>query len=194
MARANGGARVTTRPGAETHQTHPSYLELDRIALGAAMPDTAAHASACATCRAYVDALAASAGAPIPSWVRAPGKARVAPRDWLRAAAARRLGVGFALLACVAVAWGVRRPMQRAGAPSAAAPYVGAKGAAPQSGPALWLYVSDGRNVRLWNGQDPVAPGDVLRLKIRGAGFNNVSVFVPIASPPGYERISRATP
>jgi hypothetical protein len=179
MARAAAGGGVKASPA---QAEHPSFLELERHALGAARSDVGAHLAACAACRERLAPVEAGA---VPAWARALGPRR--RRWWPRLEAAwtapRALVVGAAALAGVAL---LRvegaRPHRDLGA-NVAAPEIAAKGA-----PDVRLFIKRGEGVELWNGADPVVAGDLLRLEVRPAGFTHVSVF-EVARDDSYERL-----
>ena len=158
---------------------HPSFLALDRHALGVAPPEVTAHVATCATCRAR---LAASAPAPaVPAWARALPPRRRAWFVWPVSTRPRVLGLAVAALACVALVWVTGG---RFGTPVGSHDYVGTKG-----GPELWLYVKRGESVALWNGSDPVIPGDLLRLRIQPDRFKHVTVFGATRTTGEYNRL-----
>lgn len=136
---------------------HPSYLELDRIALGAAPGE---HVASCPRCRAYVDSVAPIDGA-APGWVGALAGGPRRPR-W------RWLGGGAMVLAVATIALVVAwpRPSRR--------PASTAKG-----GPAVAVHIKRGDHVFTWDGRAAIQPGDRLRLEVSPAGFAHVGVFTP---------------
>jgi hypothetical protein len=140
-------------------EQHPSYLELDRHALGAATQlTTAAHIAACARCQRYL-ASALDAGEP-PVWLEA-ALAALSParrtRRWVLA--------GASLAAAAALLLVLLGP----GADRIA--YDGVKGA-----PAVGVYVLREGNVRLWDGA-PLQSGDRIRLEVAPEQYRRVSVF-----------------
>ena len=159
---------------------HPSFLELDRHALGAGRADTAAHVASCEACRVHLQAV--EAPAEVPAWT-ARLEAR-APRrfGWPAALRVRTAGLAVAAFACAFVLWlAVGHVGPRA---TAVDPYVGTKG-----GPELWLYVKRGDRVEIWNGVDPVRPGDLLRLKVQPDRYPHISVFGRDKAPNGYAKL-----
>lgn len=138
---------------------HPSFLELDRHALGCAAVDTSAHMASCGQCQRYVAGLAP--GASVPAWAAqlaaAPARSSVRPRAWPVAM------LGLAAAACLMLFVARRNPE--------AAPYIGAKG-----GPAVAVYVSHAGNVGLWHGE-ALQVGDRIRLEVAPEAFEHVSVF-----------------
>ncbi|WP_375766882.1 hypothetical protein NR798_35080 [Archangium gephyra] len=142
---------------------HPSFLTLDRAALGDMTEEVRAHLASCPRCAGHVDALGRPP--PVPSWAvalaheppRAPSLlARLAP--WGVAA----LAAGLAL-----VLW-VPRDMETRPASMA--------GLRSKGSPAVALYVKTGDAVRLWDGESLVAEGDLLRLKVMPEGFRWLTV------------------
>ena len=130
---------------------HPSFLQLDRMVLGSADPEVAAHVVDCDRCRAHLERVRQQV--PVPAWLGDLSRAR-RRMWWLGAIGA--LGAAVALLLVV-------RPSQPDDP--------GAKGA-----PSVAIYVKRGESVALWDGSAPFAPGDALRLKISPQGFGRVSV------------------
>ncbi|MFY0564212.1 hypothetical protein ACN28E_10205 [Archangium lansingense] len=49
--------------------------------------------------------------------------------------------------------------------------------------PAVALYVKTGDTVRLWDGESPVAEGDLLRLKVMPEGFTRLTVAAAEGTP-----------
>jgi hypothetical protein len=164
---------------------HPSFLALDRHALGVAQPDVAAHVASCETCRARVAAPAPTAA--VPAWARELPPRRRAWFLWPVSTRPRAFGLAAAALACAALVWVTGGKI---GTPAGSHDYVGTKG-----GPELWLYVKRDDSVALWNGSDPVIPGDLLRLKIQPDRFKHVTVFgaartaTTTATAGGYSRL-----
>jgi hypothetical protein len=133
--------------------SHPSYLELDRHALGAGCdPGTAAHLAGCERCRDYV-ATARPADV-VPAWVAELGatpRKRVKPW-WLAA--------GVAAAAALVLIW--RSPSEL---------YVGTKGM-----PSAFVYVHRDHTTTLWD-QTPLHAGDRIRLEVAPEEFEQVTVF-----------------
>ena len=132
---------------------HPSFLDLDRLALGDSDPRVAAHVEDCATCQEQV--FRVRQPAPMQPWVAAIGARSRRRRTWWLGAIA-----GVASVASV-VAINARRPADDRGA----------KGI-----PSVALYVKRGEAVTLWDGHAAFAPGDALRIKISPQGFQRVAV------------------
>jgi hypothetical protein len=148
---------------------HPSYLELDRHALGAAAAQTTAHVAGCERCRLYVESVP-NAGE-LPAWLAAAPSPRRARHDRLararnRAPRPRRwaLAVG-GLAAAAALLFAVLRPVPRDDA------YDGVKGT-----PSVGVYVLRAGRVGLWDGT-PLVAGDRIRLEVTPEQFRRVSVF-----------------
>ena len=158
------------RPSAAS--SHPSFLELDRHALGVGSADTKAHVGGCETCRARLGAVEPPAEAP--AWALRL-EARRPPRfAWPAALRLRTVAVGVAAFACAFALW----------IATGHDPYVGTKG-----GPEVWLYVKRGERVEIWNGTDPVRPGDLLRLKVQPDRYTHISVFGRDKTPNAYARL-----
>ena len=132
---------------------HPSFLQLDRVALGSADPEVAAHIQGCENCRAHLGRVQQSP--PIPAWVGELSKTKQRRTWWLGGLGACAAGIAVLLM--------IRTPQQPAD--------VGAKGA-----PSVAVYVKRGESVSLWDGRAPFAPGDALRLKISPQGFGRIAV------------------
>lgn len=143
-----------------TTTAHPSFLELDRAALGVDIAAPArAHLDACARCRQHVEAMRRSE--PPPAWVRHLAPARAPRRAWL-------WGGGLAL----ATACAVLLLVARRSAPDDAARFTTVKGA-----PTVLLHVKRGETVATWDGRATVAPGDRLRLEVAPAGYRRIRVL-----------------
>jgi hypothetical protein len=164
---------------------HPSFLELDRHALGVAGAEVAAHVASCDSCRARLPHV--EPVPELPAWAR-----QLPPRrhswfgfSWPALARPRTLGFAVTALACALLVWtaGSKLVTRLTGQD-----YVGTKG-----GPVLWLYVKRGDRVQLWNGSDPVMPGDLLQLKVQPDRFKHISVFGANKTPGGYTSLYDAT-
>lgn len=131
---------------------HPSYLELDRGALGSDVA-TRTHLLACERCRRHVERLAHCETPP--AWVRQLSSRRPARRVWW--------GVGFAVAAAV-IALVV---FSRESSPA----FTTVKG-----GPAVVLHIKRGDAVFAWDGAGVVMPGDHLRLQIAASEYVRVTV------------------
>lgn len=130
---------------------HPSYLRLDRLALGAHDRDAREHVETCHACRTHVLSVAPA------------GAERVHEVRVRRLRAGRRFlavaGAVTALAAGIAIAF--LRPEA----------YVGAKG-----DPAVAVHVKRGDLSFLWNGAVPLVPGDVVRVEVSPEGRRYLAV------------------
>jgi hypothetical protein len=174
--------RIPQPPG-----EHPSFLALDRAALGSRTDALSRHLAGCERCSGHVESIALAAAAPdMPRLARAaaprgrPLRHRPA-RAWLSAATAA------ATVAIVVVAWlgrgrddGVDRGDRSDGRPTerVATPAARASGFDTRKGArAVGVYVLRGRRTFLWNGSEPIAPGDTIRLKLVPEQMTQVHVF-----------------
>jgi hypothetical protein len=132
--------------------SHPSYLELDRHALGAGEAGTDQHLADCAQCRAYV--AAARPADVVPAWVSELDKAP--------SRRTRSVWIGAALAAAAALLF-MWRPAEE--------PYVGTKGM-----PSALVYVHRDHTTTLWD-QAPLHAGDRIRIEVAPEEFAHVSVF-----------------
>jgi hypothetical protein len=151
---------------------HPSFLELDRLALGAAAPATTAHVSGCATCREHLEQVRAAPAMPagLRDRATAPAPADFGlefPAGWRGFARAWLVGGGLAAVAVLLLLARLRPP----GDPPEAA-YVGDKGL-----PSVWIYVKHDADLSLWDGVQPLSAGDRLRLKIDPQGHTHAAMF-----------------
>lgn len=150
-------------------ETHPSFLQLDRRALGVVDPAIGLHVAACERCRTYVERV--STIPVVPRWASdlavAPGAAARPPRYTWHALLAALAGTAALLVLFVQ-----RGPTPNGGGEVNDNSYIGAKGL-----PAVWVYRKRGDDVVLWDGQEPFAPGDDIRLKVDPDGFAHVGVF-----------------
>jgi hypothetical protein len=153
-------------------QTHPSFLALDRLALGGDVPaEIEQHVAQCERCRAHLERVRQPM--PVPRWV---GELRAPPArglaGWARERWVRWLWAGgtcaLVLLALIVTRAGVVRHDEV---------YIGARGTA-----AVGLYVKRGERVFLWDGLQRVQAGDRLRLKLVPEGFTQVAVFTQHAN------------
>jgi hypothetical protein len=155
---------------------HPSYLALDRAALGSRTAALSRHLAECERCRAHVDRIAEPVA--VPSAVelerrprRAVERRTPARRAWLSGLAA----AATAAVLLVAILTGRDRdqpPRPAGGDAPAETGFDTAKG-----GRAVGVYVLRGRHTFLWNGNEPVEPGDSIRLKLVPEGMTQVHVF-----------------
>ncbi len=144
-------------------QPHPSYLELDRLALGEP-PDERLreHVASCARCKAHLEN--ARRAGPVPAWVgnldrRAPRRART---RWLWAG-------GFASAAAAAALLVV---FTRTTTNESGSGYTTVKGSA-----SVAVHIKRGNRVSLWDGHSRVMPADALRLEVVPDGHRYVAVF-----------------
>ncbi|WP_257456467.1 zf-HC2 domain-containing protein [Archangium lipolyticum] len=144
---------------------HPSFLALDRAAAGDMTEEIRAHLASCPRCAGHVDAMGRPP--PVPSWVTSLADEPRRPSPLLRWVP---WGAG-ALAAVLALVLWVPRGLEETPSPMTG---IRAKG-----GPAVALYVKHGDSVRLWDGTSPVAPGDLLRLKVMPEGFTWLTVAAP---------------
>jgi hypothetical protein len=139
-----------------TQSAHPSYLELDCAALGAAREaGTAEHLRVCERCRSYVEA--ARPADVVPGWVTELGRAparRARPLGWLAG--------GLAAAAVLLLVW-----MR----PESEPLYVGTKGS-----PSALVYVHRDDTTMLWD-QTPLRAGDRIRLEVAPEEFEHVTVL-----------------
>ena len=129
--------------------SHPSYLELDRLALGAERsPETSDHVRNCGRCTAYLAQI--TSDRPVPGWARAlsPGGRQVETRRWARWVLAGGLAGAAAAVGLVLVL---------ATVPGEERDTVVAKGT-----PAVGVYIRRGGKVALWDGRAAILPGDTL--------------------------------
>jgi hypothetical protein len=131
---------------------HPSFLELDRLALGETTGGE--HIADCARCRDHIDRL--KRPEPVPAWVG--GLPARRPR-WTWA-----WGGGLALAAAVVLFLVVR--------PDGGEEFTTVKGS-----PTVAVHIKRGDEVMLWDGVQPVLPGDRLRLEVAPDGFRYLQVF-----------------
>jgi hypothetical protein len=143
--------------------SHPSFLALDRAALGDMTEEVRTHLASCPRCAGHVDALGRPP--PVPSWAVA--LANEPPRTPSILARLAPWGVA-ALAAGLALVLWVPRTTETLPAPMA--------GLRSKGNPAVALYVKTGDAVRLWDGESPVAEGDLLRLKVMPEGFRWLTV------------------
>lgn len=155
-------------------EQHPSFLELDRLALDApTSPATREHVAGCAVCQEHLASLSPPRDLSELPAIRRRVRARPA---------ARLLWAAPALAAAAAVALFVlSRPPGRVDTeirgPAAEDGFTTVKGSA-----AVLLHVKRGERVFVWDGAEPVVPGDKLRLEVAADGFTHVTV---LAEPRG---------
>ena len=154
---------MTTSP-LHPRPMHPSFLALDRVFLGHAMPEIAAHLQECAECRGYLESLPQLSAAADFSAVRRAleGKPRF-PLAWLLSPLA------LAVVASAVLLYTTGREPQldpREGV------YVGAKGFR-----SVWIYVKRGTDTQLWDGKRALLAGDRVRLKIDPGEYHHVQIY-----------------
>jgi hypothetical protein len=147
---------------------HPSFLTLDRHALGESTPAVSSHVAGCLTCRAHVDAVMVAA--PIPARVL---EVRPAPAPrWLEL---RWLQVLVPLVATAGLAVVlINRPppddVRAKGSPTAVA------------------WVKRGDEVSAWTGA-PLVPGDAVRFQVVLEHFTRVTVIDATSKSVLYEAV-----
>jgi hypothetical protein len=134
---------------------HPSFLALDMHALGASDSATAAHVQSCARCQAHCSRLQPP---PFPEWARQLDQQKRSFRSWSRVWQLAALCAAAVVVAAI-LPKSLRRPEP------------GVKGS-----PSVAVYMKRGAAVRLWDGEEPVLPGDRLQFKVAPAGFSRVTV------------------
>jgi hypothetical protein len=129
--------------------SHPSYLQLDRLALGDGSPDLAAHVEGCRECGAHLGRLLLPVAVPreLP---------RAKSRKWLWSL----LALSLSSAAAVAV---VVLPQRHPG--------VTAKGS-----PSVAVYLRRAGRVSLWDGVHPLQAGDAVQLKVQSFGYSRITV------------------
>jgi len=156
-------------------EPHPSFLELDRLALDApASPATRAHVAACPVCQQHLASLAPPRDLTelpaIRRRVRAASTTTTTTKNRLRWAAP-------ALAAAAAVALFVMaRPPARV-EPEASVPPQQEGFTTVKGGASVLLHIKRGERVFVWDGAEPVMPGDKLRLEVAADGFTHVAVL-----------------
>jgi hypothetical protein len=130
---------------------HPSFLRLDKLALGLEDKECSAHLASCDQCRAHQGRLEQPVAV---------------PRSVRELAAKQR------------PLW--PRLVFLAGAVAAVALVVGPRGTremvTSKGNPSVAVYVKRGERVSLWDGQQPLRAGDSVQLKVQPAGFSLVTV------------------
>jgi hypothetical protein len=163
-------------PAPDPHHGHPSFLALDRVALGAASAELTAHVAGCEACRGYVGALTSAPTASDRDLALVKDRIRQR-RRWWRWRTALLGGGGLVAAAAYAVVLAVM-PRARVAAPGDDADaYLGSKGL-----PSVSIYVKHGQRSDLWDGRRPVTAGDRLRLKVDPGPHHRVQVYS--SSPP----------
>jgi hypothetical protein len=155
--------------------THPSFLELDRAALGQGAPLTADHVKGCPRCQAHLKTLEEPIA--VPAWataLRRPQPERK-PSWW----ALVLLGAAAAAGATAVFLFSPTRPHPH----DLATPTVGTLVAAKGS-PSVAIYLLRDERISLWDGHTPIQPGDRIELQVSGEGLDHVLV----ATPGGFAR------
>ena len=131
--------------------THPSFLVLNRAAVGTPPADAgaAAHLETCAACAAYISRM--QVDLPPPAWALALADEKPRRARWLKVL----LPLSAALAAVVLVVLPSKQP-----------PAFTAKGA-----PSVAVYVKRGEAVNAWDGGSPLRPGDRLQLQLAPEEF-----------------------
>lgn len=163
---------------------HPSFLELDRLALDPsseiAGSPSAAHFVECERCRSYIDQLRAFEPAtPVPEWVvalaaRSPSRRVEARFSWPEVFRLPPVRAPWVLAALGALAFGISLLALTRDEPelTARAPYLAAKG-----GPSVGLFIKRAERVFAWDGVESVSVGDRLRLSIVRGAYSEVAVL-----------------
>lgn len=148
---------------------HPSFLALDRHALGASTPEVAAHISACSVCRAHLDAV--SVAAPIPPRVL---DLRPPAPWWKERWFQVLLPVAAALLMVVLISARPVGELRAKGTPTAIA------------------WVKRGDDVSQWKGA-PLTVGDSVRFQVAPEGLSRVTVIDGTTKTVLYEALVKET-
>jgi hypothetical protein len=143
---------------------HPSYLALDRHSLGQKQDHVAQHLAGCEACRKHVESLSVAAPEPMLRAV----ETKLAATRQRRARAWWAASSVLAAAACLILLLGRLGPQSM----DERAPYIGAKGQL-----SVWIYVKRGAVTQLWDGKQPVFPGDRLRMKVDPSTFDRVEVY-----------------
>ena len=172
--------------------SHPSFLQLDRLAAGASVDRSVhAHLETCAECDAYVRSLRSPAT--LPEWLpsvekavnddHAARSARSLAYDPPRSQRAGRRSPRWALRATAAaaavaatVALFSLNPTVRTALNNRPA---GSGYSTVRGEPSVGLYVKRGARVWLWDGHSTIQPRDQLRLKVVPEGLGHVAVYTP---------------
>lgn len=147
---------------------HPSFLALDRHALGDATPAVTSHLTVCADCRAHVEAVMVAS--PIPARVMDLRQAP-APRWWeLRWIQVLIPLVATAVLAVVLINRAPADEVRAKGSPTAIA------------------WVKRGEDVSRWTGT-PLVPGDAVRFQVAVEHFTRLTVIDATSKTVLYEAV-----
>lgn len=146
---------------------HPSFFELDRLALSSDPAPSNPHLASCPECLAHVERLRQKL--PPPRWLDAMAQPRPQPQEsqwsiWAGGFAA----AAFAALAAIHIL----SPTER----HPPDPEIRAKGL-----PAVAVFIKHDASVKRWDGLGQVHPGDSLRLEVNPAHFKFVTVVAPAA-------------
>lgn len=147
---------------------HPSFLALDRHALGDPTPTVTSHLDTCAVCRAHVEAVMVAA--PIPARVlelRPTPAPRWFELRWLQVLVPL---VATAVLAVVLINRAPDDDMRAKGSPTAVA------------------WVKRGDEVSAWTGA-PLVPGDAVRFQVVLEHFTRVTVIDATSKTVLYEAV-----
>ena len=129
---------------------HPSFLQLDRFALGSGDAEISEHLRDCQPCNAHFGR--SSLPVAMPAWARELPK----PRRWRWTL----LALSLSTAAAVAVVVVPRGHSE-----------VTAKG-----NPSVAVYLRRGEHVSLWDGVQPLQPGDAVQLKVQTFGYSRITV------------------
>lgn len=147
---------------------HPSFLTLDRHALGEPTPVVTSHLTTCAACRAHVEAVMVAA--PVPARVlelRPTPAPRWFELRWLQVLVPL---VATAVLAVVLINRTPDDDVRAKGSPTAVA------------------WVKRGDDVSAWNGA-PLVPGDAVRFQVVLEHFTRVTVIDATSKTVLYEAV-----
>ena len=157
---------------------HLCHFTIDQLALGLQVSDEEVrHLETCNYCREQVAKVSPlPETTPVPSWVTSVDEDRgvvraidtARPRSRLRRSLA--LGGALAAAACFAIfvlpSSGITPNTEHGG-------YVGTRGSTTVA-----LYLKRDGEVRIWDGNTALAPGDKIRLEVAPGDFTNVAVFL----------------
>jgi hypothetical protein len=129
---------------------HPSFLQLDRFALGSGSQEISEHLRDCQMCNAHFGRCALPVA--VPAWVRELPKPRRWRWSFLALALSTAAAVGIVVL-----------PQRH--------PEVTAKGS-----PSVAVYLRRGERVSLWDGVQPLQAGDAVQLKVQSFGYSRITV------------------
>ena len=171
--------------------SHPSFLQLDRLAAGASVEDAVRdHVETCAECSAYVRELRTPAA--LPDWLPSVENAEAEPRavrpdrssdGHARPSRSGPRGPRRALRAMITVSAVAAASVAGFGLGPAVLNSLNAVSGPEYSTvrgePSVGLYIKRGARVWLWDGQATIRPHDQLRLKVVPEGYRHVTVFTP---------------